>query len=287
MAETIAEQPTGTPPGFDVRDMVCGAGLLAATANVIMQLARPAVGYAVVESRVESGQVMRHPVRRWRNTVTYISVAIMGTPGEREICRRAVNYSHAQVRSTPDSPVSYSAFDPQLQLWVAACLYRGMSDLYTLLHGPADGPTADAIYRESSLIGTTLQVSGNMWPADRAAFERYWENSLREIRIDPPVRRYLEVLTTLGYLPRPLSAAFGPLNRFLTAGFLPPPFRDQMQLSWTERDQRHFEYLIQTIATVNRVLPSSIRRFPFNACLYAQRVRIRRAGQYKGAGALS
>jgi uncharacterized protein (DUF2236 family) len=80
------------------------------------------------------------------------------------------------------------------------------------------------------------------------------------------VREYLHRLTMLGYLPRPFSVAFGPLNRFLTTGFLPPPFRDQMQLPWTERDQRQFESLMRMIATVNRRLPSPIRRSPFNAC---------------------
>jgi uncharacterized protein (DUF2236 family) len=276
MAETMAGRPAGTSPDFDVRDVANGVGLLAATANVIMQLARPAVGYGVLESKVESSQVMRHPVRRWRTTVTYLSVALMGTPAEREIYRRAVNRSHAQVRSTPESPVSYNAFDSRLQLWVAACLYRGVSDVYTLLHGPVDERTAGAIYRASSRLGTTLQVPEDMWPRDRAAFERYWDTALGEIRIDPPVRAYLDGLTLLRYLPRPLSAAFGPVNRFLTTGFLPPPFRELMQLPWAESDQRRFEALIQVIATVNRLLPPSVRRFPFNACLQDLRVRIRR-----------
>jgi uncharacterized protein (DUF2236 family) len=103
MAATIAERSTGTSPDFDVRDLANGAGLLAATANVIMQLARPAVGYGVVESRVERSQVMRHPVRRWRITVTYLAVAIMGTPREREIYRRLVNRVAAAAARTGTS----------------------------------------------------------------------------------------------------------------------------------------------------------------------------------------
>ena len=59
--------------------MIDGAALLASTANVVMQLARPGVGYGVLESTVEASQVMRHPVRRIRNTVTYLSVALLGT----------------------------------------------------------------------------------------------------------------------------------------------------------------------------------------------------------------
>ncbi len=47
-----------------------GMALLAGPANVIMQLARPGVGYGVLESRVESGRVDRHPIKRARTTFT-------------------------------------------------------------------------------------------------------------------------------------------------------------------------------------------------------------------------
>jgi uncharacterized protein (DUF2236 family) len=270
----MAGHPAEIPPDFDVRDMIAGAALLASTANVVMQLARPEVGYGVLESTVEGSRVMRHPVRRIRHTVTYLSVALLGTPEERAIYRRQVNRSHASVRSAPGGPVSYSAFDPKLQLWVAACLYRGVTDVHAWLHGLVDDGTADAIYRECRSFATMLQVPEHMWPTDRAAFERYWTSALAEVRIDPPVREYLDRLMALDYLPRPFSAAFGPLNRFLTTGFLPPPFREQMQLRWTERDEREFRLLIRTIASVNRLLPAPVSRLPFNACLQDLRVRI-------------
>ena len=258
---------------FDARDLVDGAALLASTANVVMQLAQPPVGHGVLESQVESGQVMRHPVRRIRHTVTYLSVAFLGADEERRYCRRQVNRSHAMVRSGPDSPVHYDAFDPRLQLWVAACLARGTLDVHTWLHGPADEATADAIYRACRRLGTMLQVPEQMWPADRAAFERYWATALAEVRIDPPVRDYLDRLIGLGYLPWPVRAAFGPVNRLLTAGFLPPPFREQMRLGWTERDQQVFALFIRAVATASRGLPGPVTRFPFNACLADLRVR--------------
>jgi uncharacterized protein (DUF2236 family) len=270
----MAKQSVRTSPDLDVRDLIDGLGLLAATANVIMQLARPAVGYGVLESKVESSQMMRHPLRRMRTTVTYLSVALVGTSEDREIYRHKVNRCHVSVRSTPESPVGYNALDPQLQLWVAACLYQGVRDVHTLLHGPTDDATADAIYHESSRLGTTLQVPEEMWPADRAAFERYWLAALAEIRIDPPMRAYLHRLMMLEFLPRPFSMTFGPLNRFVTAGFLPAPFREQMQLHWTEYDQQQFELLMRMTASINSVLPPPVRRFPFNACLQDLRARI-------------
>ncbi|GAA3754836.1 hypothetical protein GCM10022402_36890 [Salinactinospora qingdaonensis] len=66
-------------------EMVIGASLLAGAANVIMQLSHPAVGYGVVESTVESGQLFRHPVKRTRTTLTYLVVAMLGTDEERKL----------------------------------------------------------------------------------------------------------------------------------------------------------------------------------------------------------
>jgi uncharacterized protein (DUF2236 family) len=269
----MAPEAAETSREFDVRDLVAGASLLAATANVIMQLARPEVGYGVVESTVERAQLMRHPVRRWLTTVTYLSVVLMGTPAERAAVRHLINRSHAQVQSTPDSPVAYSAFDPRLQLWVAACLYQGMVDVNTVLRGPADEQTADGMYQAARWFGTTLQMPGELWPADRRAFKDYWETALASVRIDPPVRAYLEGLIRLAYLPGPLGAVLGPVNQFLTTGFLAPRFRDQMDLPWTDRDQRQFEAVLRAVAMINRMMPAPARRFPFNACLVSWRCR--------------
>ena len=69
-----------------------------------------------------------------------------------------------------------------------------MIDVHTLLHGTADEAVADAIYGECQRLGTTLQVPEQTWPADREAFRRHWDAALAEVRIDPPVRDYLNQL---------------------------------------------------------------------------------------------
>ncbi|MDA3644423.1 oxygenase MpaB family protein [Saccharopolyspora indica] len=258
-----------------VRNAVTGAGLLAGNANVIMQLARPGVGYGVVESRVESGQLFRHPIKRTRTTLAYIAVATMGTARERELFRRGVNRAHAQVRSTDSSPVAYNAFDPDLQLWVAACLFKGFEDLHLLFFGEPDAETAEAFYRDAAALGTTLQVPPEAWPSDRAAFEQYWTESLGRIAIDDAVREYLLDVTMLTWLPRPVSVLLGRFNRFVTAGFLPEPFRAEMRLPWTARDQRRFDRLMAVVAAIVRHSPPVLRQFPYNLILWDLRRRIR------------
>ena len=40
-------------------------------------------------------------------------------------------------------------------------------------------------------LGTTLQVPPEMWPPDRAAFDKYRQESLEKVHIDDAVREYL------------------------------------------------------------------------------------------------
>jgi len=88
----------------------------AGAANVVMQLSRPEVGYGVVESKVDSGNLLKHPWKRARTTFQYLAVAILGRPDDRAAFREAVNGSHRHVKSSPDSPVRYNAFDHELQM---------------------------------------------------------------------------------------------------------------------------------------------------------------------------
>jgi uncharacterized protein (DUF2236 family) len=257
-----------------VEDLGAGFGLMAGAANVIMQLSRLPVGHGVAESTVESGQVFRHPVKRLRTTVTYLGVAMEGTDAERAAYRAAVDGQHRQVRSTPRSPVQYNAFDIDLQLWVAACLYKGVEDLVEILFPDASEASRDDIYRESARLATTLQVPAKMWPADRDAFARYWKEGVEQIEVDDTVRKYLDRVATVAFLPRPMRVVFGPINKFITIGFLPPEFREQMHYRWTPAQQQRFDRIITAGARVNRVLPRPIRNFPTNAYLWDMRRRI-------------
>lgn len=260
---------------MSVRPYLDGLGaVLAGTANVIMQLSLPPVGYGVLESPVESGQVMHHPVKRFRTTFTYLAVALLGSDEERAAYRAAVDCVHRQIRSGTASAVRYHAMDPRLQLWVAACLYRGTVDVYERMHGPLPEPAADELYAYSARFATTLQVSPSDWPADRAAFDSYWAGALAEVSIDPPVREYLMRLVSQSYLPFPFDRT-APLNTFVTTGFLSQRFRDEMKLSWSAADQARFERLMRGLGSVRRHLPEAVRIFPTNAFLQDLRLRLR------------
>jgi uncharacterized protein (DUF2236 family) len=259
-----------------VADLLNPAATLLPAANVIMQLALPGVGYGVLESPVDSGNVYKHPFKRARTTGTYLAVATIGTESDRALIRDAVDVAHRQVRSRSSSPVSYNAFDPKLQLWVAACLYRYFVDQHEFLYGPLDDATAEAVYRDAKRLGTTLQVAERIWPPDRVAFDEYWKRSLEELRIDPPVREHLHGVASVAFLPWPLRALAGPFNLFATTGFLAPEFRSMMQLDWSERQQRRFERLVSALRLADRLIPHRVWIYGYQLYLWDMRFRARR-----------
>lgn len=267
-----------SPKALDARfpGILDGVMLLSGGANIILQLALPAVGYGVAESRVESGSILHHPLKRSRTTFTYLSVALMGTTDEKLAYRKAVNGSHAQVYATEQSPVQYNAFDESLQMWVAACLCQGFMDAHQKLHGPMCDADKRDFYQLAQPLGTTLQVRPETWPADLDAFDAYWETGLARLHIDARIRAYLMTVVDLKFLGPVPRFLFGRFHRFVTTGFLPPILREQMQLPWNNQKQRRFERMVRRVGRVTLWLPRPIRQMPYNLVLQDFRRRLRK-----------
>jgi uncharacterized protein (DUF2236 family) len=265
-----SDEPVTAADAMDFWSFAAGA------ANVIMQLSRPGVGHGVVESKVDSGNLMKHPWKRARTTFQYLAVAVIGADADRAAFRDAVNESHRQVKSGPDSPVSYNAFDRELQMWVAACLFVGLEDTYQLLRGAMTPEQSEQFYTSVWPLGTTLQVTPDQWPSTRAEFDDYWDAACEHVAMDDVVRAYLLDLINLRMINPLLALLFRPLLKFLTAGFLAPVFRDALGVSWGTGRQRMFERLFVFVAFVNRFLPGFIRQGGSYVLLADVRMRVRR-----------
>src|SRR3954470_14111918 len=258
------------------RDVIAGSALFGA-ANVVMQLSLLPVGRGVAESTVDSGRVDKHPFKRQRTTGSYLIVAMLGTEAEREAMQGEVNRQHSGVvREEGESDVPYNAFDPKLQLWVAACIYVGVSGWLALGQGPQTEAQRAAFYRRCARLGTTLQVPEEMWPADREAFAEYWWPAVREIEMDDVSRGYLRDLANVRFLYPWVRRLTARPNRLLTVGFLPQEFRDELAEPWSERDQRRFERFLRTALWLDRRLPAAIRHSLLNVYEWGVKRRIRR-----------
>ncbi|HEV7958250.1 MAG TPA: oxygenase MpaB family protein [Acidimicrobiales bacterium] len=271
-----AQSNSSDAVSIELRGIVMNALALApAGANVVMQLSRLPVGRGVAESRVSSGALTRRPIKRTRTTLGYILVALLGDDDERATLRREVNGQHREVRSRPDDAVSYDAFDTELQLWVAACMYRGALDAVRFIYGTPSDELLDELYAQCSRFATTLQVTPDQWPPTRAAFDEYWESAAAQVEMDDVTRAYLRGVVALTFLPRPLRVGIGPLHEFVTAGFLPEPFRSELGLAWDDRCERRFVALMRATVAVHRRMPRVVREFPLNAVWWDTRRRFR------------
>lgn len=263
-------RPVTTADAMDFWSFAAGA------ANVVMQLSLPQVGHGVAESKVDSGNLLKHPWKRARTTSQYLAVAVLGSPEDRVAFRHAVDGAHRHVKSTNSSPVSYDAFDRDLQMWVAACLFVGLEDTYQLLRGEMTDEQAEQFYRSAATLGTTLQVTADQWPATRADFDGYWIAGCERIAVDDVVRHYLTDLIDLRMINPLLALPFRPLLKFLTTGFLAPVFREAVGVGWSPLRQNLFERLFLSVALVNRFLPVFVRQGGSYLMLADVRRRVRR-----------
>jgi uncharacterized protein (DUF2236 family) len=234
---------------------------------ILLQLAMPAVGRGVANH----SDFASDPLRRLQHTLTYLYVLVYGTNDEIARITGYVDRAHAPVHSEPgDGAPAYDAFDPQQQLWVAATLYDSALSVYTAVFGELAPDDAESLYRQYAVIGTALQMPAQLWPEDRAAFSRYWEQSLGELRVDDEVRAVARALLHPAKAPLWIRVLM-PAVRFLTAGFLDPSVRASFGLTWNARRQRLFGRTVRVLATVYPRLPGWLRHWPARHYLSAFR----------------
>lgn len=236
-------------------DVAGEAALLAGGARaILLQVANPAVGRGVAEH----SDFANRPLDRLTATLTYVYTVVYGTPEELAFVRRKVNAAHALVHDGGSGSPSYDAYDPELQLWVAATLYDTAVTLFERIFGPLPDATAEQVYREYAALGTALQMPAGLWPADRTEFQRYFSDQLARLRVDEATRRIADQLLEARALPFLLRPVMAPV-RLVTAGLLDERLRREFRLPWGPRRQRRYDLLMGTLSAVVPRLPRGLR----------------------------
>lgn len=257
----------GSGHSVDLADFVAEqAMLLGAGSAVLNQLARKGVGLGVAEHST----TLKRPIDRLRTTLTYVYVMALGTDEERRIIARLVNRAHAEVRS----PGRYSAFDPELQLWVAATLAHSGLFIYERTFGPLDPASRERIYQQSKVFGNALQVRDEMWPATLVEFEQYWSESLDRMESDPAVRAYVTALLSRKHQPLVVQLLL-PLQSLVTRGNVDARVRAVHDLPWTRRDQALYDLFWKVFPPVYRACPRWLRQLNAHLVLRGMRRRLR------------
>lgn len=241
-----------------------GALLAGGARAILLQIAHPAVGRGVAEH----SDFADRPLDRLRSTLTYVYCVTFGTPEEIKAVAAQVTAAHRSVAGA-----GYRASDPDLQLWVAATLYDTAVLLYEELFGPQEATWADKVYEQYAVLGTALQVPAGKWPADRAAFRDYWDQMIDTLEVSDEARRVAHDLLSAERAPLLLKAAM-PLNRYLTAAWMPERLRSEFGLQWDAGAQRRYELLKRVGAPLYRRLPVPLREVPKTYYLRDMRKRL-------------
>ena len=239
--------------------------LVGAGRAILLQVAHPKVAQGVAEH----SRFAENPLKRLRGTLDYFYGIVLGTTEESERVADTVNRIHAHVKGA-----GYSATDPELQLWVAATLYKNALHVYESTVGPMSAAMREEFCRECALFGTLLGCPEDMWPSSVAEFEEYWDRTLADLVVSDDAKRICRDLLYNRALPfylRPLQ----PVNRFITTGLLPQHLRDEFGLVWDPRRERMFRFGARAARVAYPRVPRRVRYLPVTLYMEYFRRRIR------------
>lgn len=236
---------------------------------ILLQVANPGVGAGVDEN----SNFAYRPVDRLRTTMTYVYCMAFGTPQERATIIEMVHRAHVPVRGA-----DYTADDPDLQLWVAATLYACGLDIYEKLFGKLDPVEAEEVYKEYSVLATSLRVPEGMWPKTRKDFWAYWDEKIATLQITDHAKSVANDLLFNNHGPLWVRANL-PLIRVLSTEWLPPRMRTEYGLKSTKTKRAVYRMTMGVGRTVVPILPAYLREWPKNYYLKDMRKRMKKMQQ--------
>ena len=226
--------------------------VLGGLAAILLQLGDPVVARGVAAY----SSFARDPLRRLHGTLTYVYAMGLGSADQRAAAARLVDASHSRVPG---------ARDPAPQLWVAATLARTGVQVHELLHGPLPPDLADEIHAASADLGMTLQLPADAWPADRAAFDRYWDATILSLEIGDDARGVAAELLAARAAPWWIRLAM-PAAREFTALLLPAAVREAYGIPL---HARRAGAVLAVARVLVRVVPRRLRELPSRRLLDA------------------
>ena len=135
-------------------------GLIYGPAAAILQLAHPRIAQGVYDH----SNFRRDTLGRLRRTLASTNQIAFGRLSHAKAVSERVAAQHRKVRGIVASGVGgsriYSAFEPDLQLWVLATLIMAAVKGYEFIYGELSLARKEAFYRDMCRFGTILRCAG-------------------------------------------------------------------------------------------------------------------------------
>lgn len=197
---------------------------------VLMQAAHP----LVIAGARETGFYERNPWKRLQRTLVLTYTMTFGSRAEANAAANRINDVHARIKGIDDATgLPYDALDPQLLLYVHACLVDSALLFEELTVGELDDAGRQRFHEEQMLAAELVKVPREIIPATVPELRAYLDEVVggRVVRVTEAARRVAEL-----FLDPPPEAEWRPILRGvsrLAFGTLPPAIREMYGIVMT------------------------------------------------------
>jgi uncharacterized protein (DUF2236 family) len=253
-------------------------GLLLAPAALILQVAHPVVGAAVIDH----SNFRAAPWSRLTHTLRSVDRIVFGPDDVAARESDRLQRLHSAIRGVDEVGRPYHGLDPMAYAWVHLTLVHLFVDVQRLFGRELTVEQEQALYLEWRQVGRLLRIGDEHLPATWADFRNYFEVTVQQVL--ETNRAVQDVLGAVAHpknpipvLPGriwdPLAGRAGDLSLRLSVGILPPVLRGRIGLTWTAAEQERFERQVRRLRAVLSVVPGPLLRLP-PAMPYQARARL-------------
>jgi uncharacterized protein (DUF2236 family) len=237
-------------------------GLVYGPAAAILQLAHPRIAQGVYDH----SNFRYDTLGRLRRTLASTNQIAFGRISQAKAVSERVAARHGRVHGAVFTGVggarTYSAFEPDLLLWVLATLIVAAINGYELIYGTLPIARKEAFYRDMCRFGTYFGVPEALSPKDWASFDAYYR-SMVEGELLGSHQICAELAKAVIYPQDTFAAAIlGRTIDFVVIETLPPKVRERLGLKSTTSSRFRMRMARRVLPRIFPVLPPKVRFYP-------------------------
>jgi uncharacterized protein (DUF2236 family) len=235
---------------------------------LLMQAAHP----LVLAGARQTGFYERNPWKRMERTLQLTFTLTFGTTEEAEEAARRINLVHQEVHGIdPVTGLRYDALDPDLLLWVHACLVDSQLLFERLTVGRLDGAGRERFHIEQMAGAEMLGLERSRIPPTVAELRTYIEGVVASgiLRVTDDTQKVVRLIRR-----PPPNVPWRPVLRqvaWWAFATLPERLREEYGVRWGPLQELRLRTSLRSLKAVRPLLPVRIRQI-LPARLAADRV---------------
>lgn len=223
---------------------------------ILMQAAHP----LVIAGASESGFYERDPWRRLERTLMLTYALTFGTRADANRAADRINEVHRHVHGVdPVTGLRYDAFDPDLLLWVHACLVDSALRFEELTVGSLTAAERERFHQEQMTAAELLRLPRDRIPPTVAGLRAYIDDVAGSgvLRVTAASERVASL-----FRDPPREAQWRPILRRVAGwafGTLPPSLRRAYGVRWNIVREARMRVELRALRSVRPAIPRRFR----------------------------